>query len=218
MEQPKPGAEVEWFRRTTWTKEDQEDFFGHLSRSRTQAPQYVRIQALYLEKTGSRPLVRAALELLDLWFSRYPEETGQRALALLQRARCLAALGRDAEALDEYRRVLETMRVFRGVQVPVTDYARFVIQRKLVTEYQPALSALNEFQQHMLLPVEMYERRACQALIEERLGLRAEARTHARAALRAAGQTETGLRYHKYLGLVGDLPAKERRKLTNLAI
>ncbi len=52
MEQPKPGAEVEWFRRTTWTKEDQEDFFGHLGRSRTQAPQYVRIQALYLEKTG----------------------------------------------------------------------------------------------------------------------------------------------------------------------
>jgi hypothetical protein len=56
-------AKAEWFRRSTWTKQDQDEFYARLGRSKTlyNKSQYVRIQASHLQRAG---LVRESLELL----------------------------------------------------------------------------------------------------------------------------------------------------------
>ena len=211
------GGKVEWFRRTTWTDEDRADFFAHLARSReNNRAQYLRIQAYHLQQTGELAFVPAAIELLDLMLKEYPDRM-QLSSALMQRAECLAALGRDGEALDGYHAFLEAMRAFPSVRTSVTTFARFVLSREVASEYESALAVLDEFTGSMVFPVQEYEEAAAKAFLEGRLGRSAKAREHARQALAAAARTDSGFRYHKTLGLVGDAHEDERAKLMLLA-
>jgi hypothetical protein len=106
----------DWFRRLTWTGADRTEFSGRLRRARTafHKAQYLRIQALHLERDATPPQPKAALELLDQLLRDYPEPS-QLSLALEQRARCLAVLGRGEEALVTSRHALEAEASNRGI-------------------------------------------------------------------------------------------------------
>jgi len=53
----------DWFRKTTWSADDERDFRAHLKRARVdRRPQYLRIQAAHLLENG---LPEPALVLLD---------------------------------------------------------------------------------------------------------------------------------------------------------
>lgn len=104
-------GKTEWFRRTTWTPEDQADFAAHLARSRTSfhKAQYLRIQASHLREVGRPAFAVAALQLLDQLLAEYPEPS-ELSMTHLQRAECLLDLGRSEEALGAFRRALSTQR------------------------------------------------------------------------------------------------------------
>jgi len=78
---------ADWFRRSTWTAQDEADFQANLGRSRSifHKEQYLRIQAARLAAVGSEPLIEAALRLLDQLISQFPHDS-QLALAFQQRA------------------------------------------------------------------------------------------------------------------------------------
>ena len=81
----------DWFRKTSWTREDREDFFERLSRSRKyNRAQYLRIQASYLAENGNIELLNAALELLEMLFTQYPDRT-EMALAYASKGRVFAS-------------------------------------------------------------------------------------------------------------------------------
>ena len=62
-----------WYRKTTWTANDREDFFARLKRSRkTSRGQYLKIQAYHLYETNSPIEIKAALELTELALAEYP--------------------------------------------------------------------------------------------------------------------------------------------------
>ena len=64
---------TDWFRRTTWSPDDEREFFARLGRSRgpERKAQYLRIQASHLA-TAAPPLHGPALALLDRLLAEYP--------------------------------------------------------------------------------------------------------------------------------------------------
>lgn len=90
---------TDWFRRSSWTARDREEFDARLQRSRGPAnkAQYLRIQALHLAEAG---LHTAAIDLLDKLLREFPCRT-ELASAHQQRAESLAKLRQPDAAFDE---------------------------------------------------------------------------------------------------------------------
>jgi tetratricopeptide (TPR) repeat protein len=213
------STDTEWYRRTTWSAKDKEAFFAKLKGARlsSKKAQYVRIQALYLERGGTPELLRAALELLDLALSEFPHKT-QRSITHLQRARCLEALGREDEALAEYRQSFEAERSFPNSRTEgYLDFGELVLGLQRAELYGEALACLEEFGGGELFPISQYRYFVILAFISEARGKTTAAQRYARQALDAAAQTESKLRSHRKLGLVGEQPPDIHARLVRIA-
>ena len=106
---PRLMGRDDWYRHTTWTENDQAEFFERLRRSRGtfHKAQYMRIQALYLPQSG---LHAEALTLLNMQLRDYPEEDTQVTGALLQKAECLWSIGDHHGAFETYTNALAAQR------------------------------------------------------------------------------------------------------------
>lgn len=210
---------TEWFRRTTWTEQDRAEFFARLKRSRSvfHKAQYLRIQAAHLCQVGDTPCLRAALDLVDLMLAEYPD-TAQLAAAHAQRATCLVALGERAAALVAYRNAVDTERRVRGIRPGAyIGFAELVVELERDDLYAEVLSLLNEHASDEPFPLQRYRSSAVRAFIAERQGRHAEAQGHALAALDAAAETQSPMRYHRSLGLVTDRDSTAYARLLALA-
>src|SRR5262245_26694906 len=113
-------ARDDWFRRTTWSEHDREEFLRRNRRSRGdfRKAQYVRVQAVTLCATEDPSLVRAALDLLvEQYFPFYvhcPDCAGAYCCA----AECCELLGRVDEAVEFYRTALLRERRLSSTTAP----------------------------------------------------------------------------------------------------
>lgn len=65
---------TDWYRRKTWTKADEEEYFAKLGRVRKDGrAQYLRVQAIELIKTKNDKLLNVAETLLNRILTDYPE-------------------------------------------------------------------------------------------------------------------------------------------------
>lgn len=191
----------DWYRNTDWSAATEAAFRDKLSRSRSQRPQYLRIQAHYL--ADGHP--RAALALIDEYF-----ETGDLfdvPMAYCAQAQAYCCLGDIGEAIVAYKRALSWEESHPHHISPArTYYPKLVAEHRLSGEYDYALDILaNRFQpMDLQFPLARYHWNGSNALIASELGHHAEAREFAERALRAAAETESPFRYHKNVGLVRD--------------
>ena len=75
VSQTEMGPQDDWFRRTSWTDSDQQDFEQRLARARLhKRPQYLRIQAVSLVQTGEPDLIQAAQSLIDRFLREYADD------------------------------------------------------------------------------------------------------------------------------------------------
>jgi tetratricopeptide (TPR) repeat protein len=208
-------ARLDWYRKTTWEQADREDFAAHLTRARAASrAQYLRIQALHLQQVG---LFKEALGLLDAMLEQYPQRI-ELAQAQLQRAQCLAGLGRIPEATDEYRTVLRTEAAFPNVQTYAwIDFPWFAVKHHATHLYDEVLGVLGRSDRSALFPVDRYRINAILSLIAEDQGDRHAAREYARSALAASAETHSGFRYHSNLGLVRGPDPEIHERLVALA-
>jgi tetratricopeptide (TPR) repeat protein len=210
----------DWFRNETWTAADKSQFFERLARSRTtfHKAQYLRIQAVHLERTGDKELVHEALGLLDLILSQYPEPF-ELATVHWQRATCLQFLGRVDESMTAYRDALTQQRSGRGA-VPggaSLDYAHLIFKLGRSDLFDEALSVLDGSGGDELLPLDRYRSGMIRAFIYEFRGDLSKAALFARAALSASSETESVFRYHRDLGVVREIDPEVQRRLWELA-
>lgn len=98
---------IDWFRKTTWTAEDRDDFEARLKRSRGayNKAQYLRIQAYHLQN-AKPPLYQEALSLLERVLGQWRDDS-QVASALLQKAECLLETVGFETAVPVFREGLE---------------------------------------------------------------------------------------------------------------
>jgi tetratricopeptide (TPR) repeat protein len=194
----------EWYRCISWTSTEQAEFEARLKRSRGAfyKAQYLRIQAVTLLATGSPALVPSALALVARLLREYPDE--EQLLARTTRAECLARLGRWDEALDAYRVALDWERTHSGHHAEAyLDFVHLILYLERRDLYGEAEGVLDAFGGTELFPVSGFRFAAARALLAEYAGDRSRAIRWAQTALEAAARTESGLRYHPDLGLVG---------------
>ena len=208
----------DWYRRSTWTERDRDEFNARLKRSRGAAnkAQYLRIQALYLAEAGCH---EGAIELLDQMFAEFAERI-QLAQAHAQKADSLAKLGQTETAIREYRAALQAERDFPNVRTQAwLDFGWFVVEKQLTALYSEVLQVLEEFRDNagMKLPAIEYRYSAIQSLLADARGERIAAREFSKQALAEASKSHSGLQYHPMIGLVGPERAKFESRLEALA-
>jgi tetratricopeptide (TPR) repeat protein len=203
---------AEWYRRPTWTPEDEADFFARLKRAaKHNKSQYPRIQALHLME-ASPPLLEPALRLIDLAIENAQHDVDV-VVALSDRGTCLERMGRIDEALATY---LDAVAAQPADRSPSTfawlDYAWLVARNRQDESYEQALELLRMQDSYGLaFPITLFKVEASRALILDATSGDG-ARDAALLALEAASRTHSGLQRHPGLGLVAEIdPAVEGR-------
>jgi tetratricopeptide (TPR) repeat protein len=205
----------DWYRKGSWSQDDQADFFARLARSRAGCGQYLLIQALHLRSAG---IAEPALQLVEQYLSEFPSTDMFHVGALLEKARCLEALGRLEEAEAAY---LATLAEQRGIQNYVTlvsiDFPWFAVKYGRRHLYAEALAALDAGAAGFVFPVIKYQAYAVRALIAAEDGDFVPARRHAAEALQAAAARHSGFRYHPDVGLLREPDPRIHDRVTQLA-
>jgi len=198
----------EWFRKSTWTQEDQDDFFKHLEESGSDfhKAQYVRIQALHLQDAGTPRMFYAAIKLLELMIEKWPEPS-QLPMAYLQKAECLDALGLVEEAIQAYRDSLDAKRSFPKAQTEASiSFGMFAVDHELTSLYDEVDDALDEFRSLAGSPAREYHYFAVKAIIAKYRGDIDKACDYAKKAIDAAQKTYSGTHYDRSTHELRDKP------------
>lgn len=209
-------ANDSWYRRGTWTQDEQAAFFARLKRSRGafQKAQYCRIQAYELQQAGN---FDAAIDLLKRLMAEWPDDF-QEALVHHQMAQCLERIGDLPAAVDMYRSTFEDQRRFRGVRTNAhLDFGLFVATFPKPELFDEALAILDEFAGGAQFPIHEYQAALARALIWEAKCDGIQSARYAKAALAAASKTYSGFAKHPTLGLVKDIPEDIRLRIERLA-
>ncbi|MDI6716988.1 MAG: hypothetical protein QME63_08605 [Actinomycetota bacterium] len=189
----------EWFRKTTWSQEDREEFFARLAKvdNPFHKAQYLRIQALHLRDSHLPLMVSYAIELLNLLIEECPEPS-QLAMAYLQKAECLSDLGFFPEAIQAYRESLEAQRKYPSFKTDAAlSFGIFAITYGLTDLYDEILGALNEFSDLANNPERIYRYNTIKAIIADFKGDAGSAQEFAREAINASQKFFSGLHYDK---------------------
>lgn len=210
---------TEWFRKTTWSEEDQTDFWQRLARARTHnRAQYIFIQGHTLMETGSRHWA-TAIALFDHVIEDYPDSINF-VQALSAKADCLLNSGDLDGAIYYYDRAIERMRIEPNIKTWAwLDLAWLVAARRLSHQYEKALGLLDEFgTAPQPFPVVAFRIHGSRALIQSARGLTDLGAKAARVALRFADAESPELRYHPKVGVVGARYEDIRARLTAIAV
>jgi tetratricopeptide (TPR) repeat protein len=186
------------------------EFEVKLGRARRKE-QYLRIQASYLAQSSPN----VALMLLDRYFA-LPDQRDQ-AQAHVDCATAYNALGRLEDAVGSYESALAYearfpfMRTSAYIELPT-----FIAEHGLSHHYERALAVLSEHRDRVAFHSDTFKWHASSALILSARGQSAVAREHARNALEASTQGDSGFRYHPTVGLVTERHAPLLTRLRGL--
>lgn len=203
----------DWYRRTTWTEQDQQEFFEKLKRSRTSynKAQYLRIQAYYLQDINTQ----AALDLLDNMITNWPEQSALPQ-AYLQKAQCLIKLKDNNGAIEAFRNSFKSEKSKVSTQAYL-KFSLFVIKNNLTSLFEESLAMLELGESITIFPKDIYEYYGIKAIIFEHDNKHEEAREFALKAIEASQKTESGFKYHKDIGLVRDFSSVFHEKVARIA-
>ena len=203
----------DWFRKTTWSAEDERDFRTHLRRARlANRPQYLRVQAAHLLAVG---LPDPALRLLDEFLAG-PDDLFLT-LGHTLRACALTDLGRPDEAIGAYRAAMEAQRRRPNVHTyAALEFAELVVAMKRRSLFTEALGALDQLHGQDPFPEINYREAAVRAQIAEAVGDRGTALQEARRALEAAAAAKAPFARHPDLGLVRMVDPEVYAKLQSM--
>jgi tetratricopeptide (TPR) repeat protein len=155
--------------------------------------------------------------LLDLLVKDFPEPS-ELAAAHQQRAHCIAALGRPAEALEVLRQALEAERSRPGILVNAyLEFAELVLSLGRSECYAEALQIIEKRIGPEIFPVGQYRGCAAAAFLCEELEFHERARTYAVDALAAAAKTLSPFRFHQKVGVVERTDPDVQARLWRLA-
>jgi tetratricopeptide (TPR) repeat protein len=208
----------DWFRKTSWSEQDQADFFLRLRRARPKSrPQYLRVQAITLSDT-SPSLDEAAITLLDVVLQQYPDSF-ETVSALSAKGKCLERMGRTDDACGYYRLAVNQMRHKPNVQTWAwLDLAWLIAREMKQKDYDEAFGLIDEFgRKGLRFPVVEFQIEASRAFILSDRGELEKAADAARTALSAAAERVSGLTRHPTIGLVGDIPPIIQSRLNRIA-
>ena len=159
--------ENDWFRKTTWTKEDEEDFFAHFGRARNyNRPQYLRIQTVTLL---GKDRYEAAKKLIDKYFLDYPDDRFERALMYKSLSEVSTGLKDHDKAFEYLKKAAEFELEFPNVTCDARlDYAVLIVKQRKKDLFEEAEKHVDLG--GMIFPYQLYRAYAVLAIISKAKG------------------------------------------------
>ncbi len=197
---------ADWFRRKTWTKTDEDEFFAKLGRARKDGrAQYLKIQAIELVETKDMELLKVAESLLKRMLTEYPDDNFNKGSALHSLGDICKQFENYKEAINYYKQALDFEKVYPNVKTQAyLDYSELVIKTGATNSFDELESILLERVAKLLFPIEKYKVNSILSIINKYKNKPDKAKYFADLADQNANAETSGLRYHKYLGVVAE--------------
>jgi len=195
---------MDWFRKKSWSDQDEEEFFRKLDRARcTSRAQYLKIQGIVLLQAKDDALLDVAERLLKLVLADYPDDMFQRSSTLHTLGEIEVRRERFEKATEYFELALEAERKFPQVTTQAfLDFAELVVKQRIVDKCDAVETLINERASSVLFPIQKYKAYSILSIINSFRGRTDQADRFAKLANEYANAETSGFRYHKSLGLV----------------
>ena len=195
---------ADWYRRKSWTQTDEEEFFKKVNRARKDGrAQYLKIQAIELVQTEDTELLKVAENLLNKMLTDYPNDNFNKGSALHTLGDIYKLQENYQKAKEYYKQALDFERVYKNVITQAyLDYSELVIKTDDKSSFDEVEQILLEQQPKLMFPIEKYKVNLLLSIINKKKNKGDAAKRFAELAEQSANAETSGLRYHKYLGLV----------------
>lgn len=193
----------DWFRNEVWNDSIAEEFEKRLKRSRSHnKPQYLRIQAYHLTRSGQAGLRDVAIHLLKRLLAEYPDSFDAPA-ALEALADIFAAQGEYGNAEACYRQCLSFgPRAFNSGYTDLS-LAEILLASRQSDRYAEVQDLLETVAARpFLFKMQIFRFYRAQAQLAARRGETDHAREYAKKALEIAADRNSDLSRHPTVGLV----------------
>lgn len=195
---------ADWYRRKTWTKTDEQEFFAKLARARKDGrAQYLKIQAIELVETKDKTLLKVAETLLNKMLTEYPDDDFEKGSALHTLGDIYKLNDNYELAIDFYKQALDFETIYPNVITQAyLDYSELVIKTGKENLFDELEKLLLDCYSELTFPIEKYKVNSILSIINTNKGRQEQAQKYADIAEQFATAETSGLRYHKYLGIV----------------
>nr|WP_199001721.1 tetratricopeptide repeat protein [Flavobacterium sp. ASV13] len=195
---------TDWYRRKTWTKIDEDEFFAKLGRARKDGrAQYLKIQAIELVSTKNVELLKVAKTLLNKLLAEYPNDDFNKGSALHTLGNIYRQLDDYDIAIDYYKQALDFELIYPNVRTQAyLDYSELIIKNNKIEKYDDVENILLDRYSGLLFPIEKYKVNSIMSIINKDKNRPDKAKHYAELAEKNATAEISELRYHKNLGVV----------------
>jgi tetratricopeptide (TPR) repeat protein len=197
----------DWYRRKTWTENDEIEFFAKLNRARKDGrAQYLKIQAIELLETKNGNLINVAENLLNKYFEDFPEDNFNKSSCLGKLGEIYSLRNDYLKAIEYLKKAIEFEKVFPNVTTQATiKLSEIVIENNIVSEYkyvEEILMMKINSKSGLTFNNEKYIVYSILSIINNENGNEKIAKEYAEIAEQNANLESSGLTYHKKLGIV----------------
>ncbi|HEV7348236.1 tetratricopeptide repeat protein [Telluribacter sp.] len=197
---------TDWYRRKSWTQTDQEEFFKKLNRARKDGrAQYLKVQAIELVQTEDKDLLKVAEDLLNKMLTEYPEDNFNKGSALHTLGDIYKLRDNYKKAIDYYKQAVDFEKFYPNVITQAfLNYSELIVKTGDIASFDEVEQILRQRQEGLMFPIEKYKVNSLLSIICKHKNNSDEAKRLADLAEHSANVETSGLRYHKYLGVVKD--------------
>jgi tetratricopeptide (TPR) repeat protein len=137
---------TDWYRRKTWTKKDEEEFFTKLGRARKDGrAQYLRVQAIELIETRDKYLLDIAEILLNRLLTDYPDNRIEKSQAINSLGEIYKLRENYDKALEYFRKSLDFEKEFPNViTTAYLNFSETVVQADRTELFDEVEKLLND--------------------------------------------------------------------------
>jgi len=195
---------TEWYRKKTWTKTDEAEYFAKLGRARKDGrPEYLKIQAIEFVETKDPILLDVAELLIKKLFIDYPDDK-------FERSSCLETLGDIYKyrqqfdmAIEYYKNAIDFEKTYPQVLTQAyLEYSELVVKHKKQDQYNFVEKIVLKRVKGSIFPNEKYKAFSILSILSYYKGDNEKSAQYAELADKNASAETSGLTYHKYLGIV----------------
>jgi tetratricopeptide (TPR) repeat protein len=195
---------VDWYRKTTWSTEEENEFFSKLKRSqKLSRPQYLIIQASTLNNANDDELLITALKLVEKYFDEYSDDKFNKSSAFKLKGDISYKMEKYDLALENYKKAMDFEKIYPQIKTDAyLNYSELVIQLNKTDLFGTVEIILLKQAQKSDFPKAKYIKNAILSIIYKHKNNMEKSNYYKTLAEEAANAENSDFRWHKKLGLV----------------